>query len=404
MKSLKRNEVLLIFGRWTSKIGDIVFDYVNNVVIVQTFASSSWVLALYQSSQNIINILFNLIGGAIADVGNRKKILIITDLLSALVCLVASFFIDSNLVAAALIIANALLALIFSLSSPTFKSIVREMVEKDRITFYNSISNGGKELISMIGPVIGLALMHLVGARGALLINAATFLVSSFSEYLLVCLDQKKSTVFHLTKNSIIHDIKDGLLYLCHEKTIFYLLIISALVNFFLAGYNLLIPYTDIIYKGMFHGFYSKVMVAEAIGGIMGSFINAKLSPNFTKKYSVLLLFLGTTGVTLILPPFASMTKNLMICLVPFLLFGTMLTMYNINFMSYIQIHVAEDYLGRVFSVIFTVAVMFMPIGSFVYSYLNITSSINGFGIVGIGIIILSIISYLFFQPKRSRN
>ncbi len=400
MKKLKRNEGLLIFGRWTSKIGDIVFDYVNNVVLVQAFTNSSWVLALYQSSQTIINVLFNLVGGAIADSGKRKRILIITDLLSALVCLVTSFFIGSNLLAAAVITANALLALIFSFSSPTFKSIVREMIEKDRISFYNSISNGGKELIAMTGPVIGLGLMNVVGARGALLINAATFLISALSECFLVRLEQEKKEEAAKGKKNILGDIKEGFQYLWREKTIFYLLVISAFVNFFLAGYNLLIPYTDVIYQGKFQGFYSKVMVAEAIGGIVGSFINSKLPAKFTKKYSVLLLFLGATGIALVLPPIASLTGNLIVCLVPFLLFGTMLTMFNINFMSYVQIHVDENYLGRVFSLIFTVAVMFMPIGSFVFSFLHITDSINGFGIMGLGIILLAVISFLFVHPE----
>lgn len=393
MKKLKRNEGLLIFGRWTSKVGDIVFDYVNNVVLVQAFTNSSWVLALYQSSQTIINVLFNIVGGAIADSGKRKRILIITDLLSALVCFVTSFFIGSNLLAAAVITANALLALIFSFSSPTFKSIVREMVEKDRISFYNSISNGGKELIAMIGPVVGLGLMNIVGARGALLINAATFLISALSECFLVNLEQEKKEEAAKGKKNILGDIKEGFKYLWKEKTIFYLLVISAFVNFFLAGYNLLIPYTDVIYQGKFQGFYSKVMVAEAIGGIVGSFINSKLPAKFTKKYSVLLLFLGATGIALVLAPIASLTGNLIVCLVPFLLFGTMLTMFNINFMSYVQIHVDENYLGRVFSVIFTVAVMFMPLGSFVFSFLHITDSINGFGIMGLGIILLAVLS-----------
>lgn len=402
MKKLKRNEGLLIFGRWTSKIGDIVFDYVNNVVLVQAFTNSSWVLALYQSSQTIINVLFNLVGGAIADSGKRKRILIITDLLSALVCFVTSFFIGSNLLAAAVITANALLALIFSFSSPTFKSIVREMVEKDRISFYNSISNGGKELIAMIGPVIGLGLMNVVGARGALLINAATFLISALSECFLVKLEQEKKEEAAKGKKNILGDIKEGFQYLWQEKTVFYLLVISAFVNFFLAGYNLLIPYTDVIYQGKFHGFYSKVMVAEAIGGIVGSFINSRLPAKFTKKYSVLLLFLGATGIALVLPPIASLTGNLIVCLVPFLLFGTMLTMFNINFMSYVQIHVDENYLGRVFSVIFTVAVMFMPIGSFVFSFLHITDSINGFGIMGLGIMLLAVMSFLFVHPEEA--
>lgn len=400
MKKLKKNEGLLIFGRWTSKIGDIVFDYVNSVVIVQAFTNSSWVLALYQSSQTIINLLFNLIGGAIADRGKRKRILIITDLLSALVCFLASFFVDSYLVAIALITGNALLALIFSFSSPTFKAIVREVIEKERIGFYNSISNAGSELISMVGPVIGLALMNSVGARGSLLINAATLVISAISEALLVRLDKEKEETEKNKRKNIIADIGAGFQYLWREKTIFYLVAVSALVNFFLAGYNLLVPYTDVMYKGIFDGFYSKVMVVEAIGGIAGSFVNSKLPAKLTKKYVVLILFLGATGASLVLLPIASLSGNLIVCLLPFLLFGAMLTMFNINFMSYVQIHVDEDYLGRVFSVIFTVAVMFMPIGSLVFSFLNIVESVSGFAIMGGGIILLAAISMIFVHPK----
>ena len=36
MKKISRNEGLLILGQWTSKIGDIVFDYVNSIAIVST--------------------------------------------------------------------------------------------------------------------------------------------------------------------------------------------------------------------------------------------------------------------------------------------------------------------------------------------------------------------------------
>ena len=86
-------------------------------------------------------------------------------------------------------------------------------------------------------------------------------------------LEQEKKEEAAKGKKNILGDIKEGFKYLWQEKTIFYLLVISAFVNFFLAGYNLLIPYTDVIYQGKFQGFYSKVMVVEAIGGIVGSFV-----------------------------------------------------------------------------------------------------------------------------------
>ena len=49
MKKLEKNEVLLWFGSWTSKIGNIVFDYANSMSIVSSFSGKTWILALYQS-------------------------------------------------------------------------------------------------------------------------------------------------------------------------------------------------------------------------------------------------------------------------------------------------------------------------------------------------------------------
>ena len=49
MRKERKNEALLWFGKWTSKLGNIVFDYANSVSIVGAFAHAPWVLALYQS-------------------------------------------------------------------------------------------------------------------------------------------------------------------------------------------------------------------------------------------------------------------------------------------------------------------------------------------------------------------
>ena len=79
MRKERKNEALLWFGKWTSKLGNIVFDYANSVSIVGAFSHAPWVLALYQSSETVIQIVFNLIGGAKADSGIRKKKMCIRD-------------------------------------------------------------------------------------------------------------------------------------------------------------------------------------------------------------------------------------------------------------------------------------------------------------------------------------
>ena len=394
MRKERKNEALLWFGKWTSKLGNIVFDYANSVSIVGAFAHAPWVLALYQSSETVIQIVFNLIGGAKADSGSRKKILIVTDVLSAAICLAVSFFVASPRMAEVVIAANALLAVVYAFNSPTYRSIVREMVDGERIGMYNSVSNGGGEVIKIAGPMAGMLLVRWIGVRGALLFDALTFLLSAVSEMLLMPISdaQKKPK----EKKNIFRDIAEGFSYLVRERQLLFLILLSALVNFFLAGFNLLCPYTDVMYASFGIEFYSKVLVMEAAGGLLGSLISSRLGSRVKENARLMVLFLGAMG--------AALTGSAIVCLIPFLLSGTELTVFNIQFMSYVQLRADEAYLGRVFSIIFTVAVLFMPVGSFVFSFLLDTTSPAGFAVVGGGILLLAAAGILIFRGDTPKT
>lgn len=400
-KKIRKNEMLLWFGSWTSRFGNLVFDYANSISIVSVFADKPWILALYQSSETMIQIVFNLVGGAKADKGSRKKIVIVTDLLAALICFLLSFLVQSSYMALVMIIANALLAIVSAFNSPTYKSIVRDVIEKDRIAFFNSISNGGGELIKIVGPMIGVTLVGIIGTKGALLFDAFTFVVSAIAESLLVRVTD--APVKSKKKTNVFQEIGIGFQYLFHEKEILFLVILAAIVNFFLAGYDLLLPYTDIMYEGLFNHFYSKALICEAIGGIIGSMICSKVSNKLSNHVSILIISLSLTGVSLMLEPVLAMTNYIVLSLIPFILFGTFLTCFNIMFMSHVQMAVDENYLGRVFSIIFTVAVLFMPLGSLILSsLLNIHQNMS-FAFVGCGILLVSVISFALYGNLRKR-
>ena len=399
MRKERKNEALLWFGRWTSKLGNIVFDYANSVNIVGAFTHAPWVLALYQSSETILQIVFNLIGGAKADSGSRKKILIVTDGLAAAICFAVSFFAQSDYMAEVIIAANALLAVVYAFNSPTYRSIIREMIDAERIGVYNSVGNGGGEIIKIAGPMAGMLLVRWIGVRGALLFDALTFLLSALAEALLTPLSESAKKTAE--KKNIFRDIAEGFSYLFRERQLLFLIVLSALVNFFLAGFNLLCPYTDVMFASFGMEFYSKVLIMEAVGGVAGSFISSRLGSRVKENARLMILFLGAVGVSLSLEPFAALTGSAVACLVPFLLSAAALTVFNIQFMSYVQLRAEEAYLGRVFSIIFTVAVLFMPVGSFVFSFLLDTSSPAGFAVVGGGIILLAAAGLAAFRKKE---
>ena len=69
----KKNMIALLVGKWTSKIGNVVFDYVNNIVLVSLNSKTSMLVAIYQSSETIIQVAVNILAGVFADKINKKN-------------------------------------------------------------------------------------------------------------------------------------------------------------------------------------------------------------------------------------------------------------------------------------------------------------------------------------------
>ena len=169
------------------------------------------------------------------------------------------------------------------------------------------------------------------------------------------------------------------------------------LLIFFLAAYNLLLPYSNQMFGEISTGLYGTFLTAEAIGGFIGailsSFVNKKLS---SKK---LMLFLSLSGLVLMLAtPFYIMFHNVIILAISPALFSLFFSIFNIQFFSIVQRDVDNEFLGRVFGIIFTVAILFMPIGTGFFSVvLNPNNTFNLF-IIGASITVLSLVFGILFK------
>lgn len=113
-KAEQKNASLLVSSSAISKIGDVLFDYVNNSFLASFNMNSMVLVGVYQSLENIMGVLFNLFGGVIADRFRRKKIIILSDFLSGLACIALSFISDNTWLIYAIIAANVFLAFLSS--------------------------------------------------------------------------------------------------------------------------------------------------------------------------------------------------------------------------------------------------------------------------------------------------
>ena len=76
--------------------------------------------------------------------------------------------------------------------------------------------------------------------------------------------------------------------------------------------------------------------------------------------------------------------------------FEFFLTIFNIHFFSMVQKKVPKHMLGRVFSSIFTVAVIFMPISTAIMTALPFSISIYAFSVIGACILLVSLCVFLY--------
>lgn len=233
MNKVKSNVKLLVISRMISRIGDIIFDFANNTFLAGLNPSSLSLVAIYQSLESVIGVLFNLFGGVIADSFKRKKIIIGTNILCGIACIVLSFISQQQWLVYAIVITNVILAFMSAFSGPSYKAFTKEIVKKDSISQLNSLLETTSTIIKVTIPMIAIFLYNILGIHGVLLLDGFSFLIAASLIFFIVPINEEVVTKEKMTIGGVFSDLKIGFKYVYSHKPIFIIIVLSALVNFF---------------------------------------------------------------------------------------------------------------------------------------------------------------------------
>ena len=383
---MNRHAVQLISRGAINKIGNMLYDYGNSVWLASMGTIGKTVLGIYQISELVTGILVNPFGGVISDRFSRRKILMTTDLVCGLLCLVISFIRNDSLMIAALIFANIVQAIAFGFSRPANKAIITEVVEKEEIVTYNAHLELVLQVVSVCSPVFSFLVLQFASLHMTLLLDALTFFIAFVLVAFLPKEEAKVQESKRFTGKDIFSDIKDGLDYIWHQKEIFFLLLVASSVNFFFAAFEFLLPFSNRLYG--VKGAYATILTLGAIGSILGALVANKMKSSM--RILLFLLLMAGIGVFIMglpLPPYLSFSGNL-VC-------EFFVTIFDIHVFSQVQTKVEDDYLGRVLSTIYTLAVLFMPIAKGLMTWLP-SVRMESFFLIGAGIILFSAIASVY--------
>lgn len=388
-----KNNILLITGNVVSKLGSKIHRIALNswlISISQNAALLGWMNAL----TNIPILLFNLVSGYLADTQDKKRIVVLTDMVAGITCIVFALLVQIDTIYMPLIISvNVVLALCGSLFSPSLRALVPAIISKDSLKKTNAILSNLSELIKIIAPAFTAWLLSLewINIKTLFIVNGISFLISSLSEMFIDYHHQ--ATGDKPSVKDLFVKMKEGYFYLKSHVTVFKLIIFAMITNLFLSGYNVLLPYYGQVVLDK-PNLYGIALSFEAVGAILASFFIT-----ISKKKDVDLKDIIKTTIPLALSLLIATYPHEYALLVSVFLFGFLLARFNVLFFTYIQTHCDENYLGRVFAVIFTMACVLMPIGDITFGYLAGIMANYSYAVISVGMLIATL---PLFKKERS--
>jgi MFS family permease len=173
----QRDFSLLWFGGVLSVIGDY-FLFIALPIFVYERTGSVLATGAMFAAETLPRLLFGSVAGVFVDRWDRKRTMVISDLSRALILL--------PLLAVA---AGGPLALVYAVSFveasvsmfflPAKSATIPNLVAERNLTAANSLDSLSEEVPSLVGPLLGGALLGVVGLSGLVLLDVGTYLASA---------------------------------------------------------------------------------------------------------------------------------------------------------------------------------------------------------------------------------
>jgi MFS family permease len=160
----------------TSNIGSLIQSVGEKWQMTQ-LTPSPLLVALIETGTTLPILVLGLAAGAIADIVDRRRWLITTQVFMMAVAGILSLLTFLHMITPAILLVMAMLIGIgSSLSMPAFQAILPELLPKRELVGGVSLNSAGYNISRAIGPALGGLIVGWLGAGWAFLLNAVSFL------------------------------------------------------------------------------------------------------------------------------------------------------------------------------------------------------------------------------------
>lgn len=366
-----RNRTVLVLGsgQSISTMGDTFFNLAI-MWIVYTQSGSALQTSLIQVVWQLDRIIIGPVAGLLADRAERKRIVVVANLLAAgVVGALATLMAERGQApSAAIFLAVFLLNSLNTVAGPARVALLPEIVERDLLATTSGLFSTVGSIASLCGSALAGIVVAAVGAAWAVAGDAASFLLAALVVALapLPARRHQPALTSDQTRSSFLWEIRDGWRVIMEQPVLRALVWLSMLIN--MAAF--LGPLYPALVSQQLHGAAVALGVIEA-AGVVGGIIGGAVAGPLERRVGAGPLLISGWGMAggCTVGMAASSWLPLTAALEAAVVFG--LTAGSVAMGAVTQMLVPERYRGRVWGLSGSVAVMSIPLSSLLGGWLT---------------------------------
>jgi len=331
--------------------------------LVFQLTNSSLLLGIVGFLGTIPIFVLSLLGGAVADRMDKRKILLFTQNAFMVLAFILAGLTHAKIINVSEIMIIALLnGVVMAFDGPSRQSVVVELVGKKHLMNAIALNSAAFNSARIIGPALAGILIAGIGMSGCFYVNGISFLAVILALLLIKTngpLKQKPST--HITKDMI-----DGLLFIKGNRIIMILITMVGMTSLFGVSYVILMPVfaKEVLFVGIRE--FGMLMSSAGIGALIAALMLARLG-DFMHKGRLLFVSSLIFSFSLILFALFKVFIFSLIALV-FLGWSSVTAISLIN--TLLQVLVPDGLRGRTMSAFMFTFAGVMPFGNLIAGYL----------------------------------
>ncbi len=354
-------------------------------LLVFALTGSGLVMGIVGALQTLPDLLFGMVAGALADRGDRRRMMFLADLgRAALTALIPLSVLLEGPTIVVILVVSAPLSLLRTFFLAAFTSSVPTLVGRRQIARASSIFEAIYSTGYIVGPAIAGLLSSAIGPGPTLAIDAATFALSGAG---LAFIRRDLRAPVDRPRATLVADIREGISFIAGHRVlraaIFFWGVLSITTAPLVAALTVHIT-RDLGYEDSVLGF---VLAAYGAGTVASALLTARMP-----RRPVAPALLGGTFATGLLLLGAASATSVPLLLAVSAIAGMTQSAVFVTYISLRTLLSPDELMGRIGSTARTLSLGLQPVGLLVGGILiDVTSGSTTIAAMGVALLVMSV-------------